>query len=421
MTLKKLNEASLKVGDIILTTTTAAVSKAIRVATRSDISHAMVYVQGHSVIDATGEGVHARNTQRLFFEDDYSVYVLRLRDGLTADQVKTICTFVRNQIGTQYSKKEAIRTAFGGAQEWTRKQFCSRLVAQAYSSAGIVLVDDPNFCSPADLKASPLLLNLKNTTESVSADQAAQWEGLDDIPQRMRDAINVLLDGARTKNKNVQNCDDLDRHLVDHPEDDEFVCGLLESSGYLTVWNIEKEKNPWQYDLSLMRQFAAGEPRVEEYCWGVLANEELGPNRFIVNRGGYAQLFAIFPRRTFNILMELYDLLATLHRRRVDVAAKWLEEHGLLAPVSERVLRPHTDEWFAALEVWNPTQAAMTRMAIASAGNPYVCSVCGDDPARDYRLEETYRPPGGVDTLRLCDDCLETRKNGGQPFVPLVE
>jgi hypothetical protein len=59
--MKRLNDASLKLGDIVLTTTTAAVSKAIRAATRSDISHAMVYVEDRSVIDATAEGVQARN------------------------------------------------------------------------------------------------------------------------------------------------------------------------------------------------------------------------------------------------------------------------------------------------------------------------------------------------------------------------
>jgi cell wall-associated NlpC family hydrolase len=59
---KRLDDALLYPGDIVLTTTTAAISKAIRMATRSDISHAMVYVENCSVIDATGEGVHARNT-----------------------------------------------------------------------------------------------------------------------------------------------------------------------------------------------------------------------------------------------------------------------------------------------------------------------------------------------------------------------
>jgi hypothetical protein len=63
--MKKLSESSLKVRDIILTTTTAAVSKAIRTATRSGISHAMIYVADHSVIDATAEGVHPAPLRRL--------------------------------------------------------------------------------------------------------------------------------------------------------------------------------------------------------------------------------------------------------------------------------------------------------------------------------------------------------------------
>jgi hypothetical protein len=91
-------------------------NKAIRLATRSDISHAMVYVQHHSVIDATGEGVQARNTQRLFFEEECSIYVLRSRRDLSDDQVRAVCDFVRAQVGAQYSKKEAMSTALGGGR-----------------------------------------------------------------------------------------------------------------------------------------------------------------------------------------------------------------------------------------------------------------------------------------------------------------
>jgi hypothetical protein len=72
----------------------------------SDISHAMIYVEDQSVIDATGEGVQSRNTQRLLFEDDCPVYALRFRDELTEIQAREICTFVRAQVGKQYSAKE---------------------------------------------------------------------------------------------------------------------------------------------------------------------------------------------------------------------------------------------------------------------------------------------------------------------------
>jgi len=48
------------------TTSAAKVSKGIRFATGSDIPRAMVCVDGYSVVDATAEGVQARNMQRLF-------------------------------------------------------------------------------------------------------------------------------------------------------------------------------------------------------------------------------------------------------------------------------------------------------------------------------------------------------------------
>jgi hypothetical protein len=419
--MKRLNESSLKAGDIVLTTTTAAVSKAIRAATGSDISHAMIYVEDRSVIDATAEGVQARNTQRVIFEDDCAVYALRLQDGLSSNQARDICNFIRERIGTQYSKKEAIKAAVGGARGWSKKQFCSRLVAQSYAAAGINLVRDSNFCSPAAIKDSSVLIEVQNPTVSITPEEAAHWKEHEDTTEMMRAAINAVLGGARAKNKSIQNFNDLDFHLAEHPEDDEYFCDLLITSGCLTVWKIEKEKNPWQYDLDLMTAFPTVSPSIEDYCWSVLSNEEFGSNRYIVNHGGYAQFSKQFGLRYFQMMMELYDVLATLHRRRVEVATKWLGANNLLVTAAEQFLRPHTPEWFAALDVWNPPQAAMTRIVVESAGNLGVCSICGDEPAKDYRLEEECRPAGGVDTLRLCNDCLEIRRNMGEPFVSLPE
>src|ERR1035438_2556258 len=108
--MKGLNGDFLKVGDVILTATRAKVSKAVRFGIGSDISHAMVYVADHSVIDATGDGVQARNTQRLLFEDDSPVHVLRSRETPSESQFREISTFVRGRIGAEYSTKEAMRT-----------------------------------------------------------------------------------------------------------------------------------------------------------------------------------------------------------------------------------------------------------------------------------------------------------------------
>ncbi|MBX9932727.1 MAG: hypothetical protein K2Y56_14485 [Methylobacterium sp.] len=225
-----MNEALLRPGDIVLTTTKSAVSTAIRRATRSDISHAMVYVEDRSVIDATDEGVQARNTQRLMIEEACPVHVLRLRTGISAEQLAAVRTFLRGHIGTRYSKKEAVLAGLGGAQSWTRQQFCSRLVAQSFQAADIQLVSDANYCSPADLKASPHLEAIPNPTLPMPPEEAAAWDGRVDVPQLMRDAINALLSGARSRNASIETFDDLHAHLIAHPDQDEEMCLLLDTS-----------------------------------------------------------------------------------------------------------------------------------------------------------------------------------------------
>jgi hypothetical protein len=67
-----------------------------------------------------------------------------------------------------------------------------------------------------------------------------------------------------------------------------------------------------------------------------------------------------------------------------------------------------------------PEQAAHTAATIRAAGRSDVCSVCGDEPARDYFLEDDDLPMDAVSTLRLCSDCLTIRRADGEDFKPLV-
>jgi cell wall-associated NlpC family hydrolase len=50
----------LKNADIIVSTTNAAISRAIRMATGSAVSHAILYIGGGQVMEAIGEGVTLR-------------------------------------------------------------------------------------------------------------------------------------------------------------------------------------------------------------------------------------------------------------------------------------------------------------------------------------------------------------------------
>src|SRR3546814_16847516 len=87
--LKRLNEEVLQPGDIVLVTQRGGVSSTIRAFTLSDISHAMVYIEDRSVIDARPAGVRSANTKRLFFDADLPVYALRLRTPTSPAPLRT--------------------------------------------------------------------------------------------------------------------------------------------------------------------------------------------------------------------------------------------------------------------------------------------------------------------------------------------
>lgn len=82
-------------------------------------------------------------------------------------------------------------------------------------------------------------------------------------------------------------------------------------------------------------------------------------------------------------------------------------------------LKPHSPEWFSALERINPVQAVQTRKILSLAGRNDICSICGDEHSTDYKLVSEQTTSGVVSTLRLCEDCLNIRRSMyGEKFVP---
>ncbi len=72
-------------------------------------------------------------------------------------------------------------------------------------------------------------------------------------------------------------------------------------------------------------------------------------------------------------------------------------------------LKPHSPEWFRALEDFDPSKAAMTWSVIKKFGFE-VCSICGDVPAHDYQLIDGFMERNAVATIKLCDDCLQIKE-----------
>lgn len=402
-------------GDVVLTTTPEPVSQAIRKITGADISHAMICVGKSSVIDSTGDGVHARNLDRIFLEPGCSGYVLRPVEPLTIDQLHTVISFARAAVGTRYTKAGAAKSVVAGFVAG-RRQFCSRLVAQAYRSAGIYLVPNADFCHPGELQKSEALIEVPDVLRDLDAEEEVYWREDPDNVQGIRDSTNVLLQEARKLSSEIESLNDIDAYLMEHEEGDAHLVQALQTSRYLGLWHEEFERNAWQYHVAMIEGHNVPEDHKRKYCEELLADQKLGQNRFVLNHGLYIGLNAEHPRKYFALQVELYNLLANFHARRIKAATAWLERRGLLDPLPRRLLRPHSSEWFASLREWDPKQAAMTEAATTVAGTLDVCSICADDPARDYAL---VRPPAaGPGTIRLCDDCfgIQAIDNSLEPF-----
>lgn len=81
--------------------------------------------------------------------------------------------------------------------------------------------------------------------------------------------------------------------------------------------------------------------------------------------------------------------------------------------------KPHSPEWFRALEAFDPSKAVITRLAVTISGSLDVCSICGDDPAHDYQLIDKFVDKDAIATIKLCDDCLRLkRKFHKEKYVP---
>ncbi len=151
-----IGESALEPGDIIVSTTTAAVSGVIRVGSGSVVSHTALYAGGGEVIEAIGSGVVRRPVAAAYADAALAV-AFRVPGIRPAEAQAVVAEADRiRAAGTPYS--------IGGALLSTDKVlcrlagprpsgfFCSQLVLEAYARAGRPLSELPSHCgTPEDV------------------------------------------------------------------------------------------------------------------------------------------------------------------------------------------------------------------------------------------------------------------------------
>ena len=327
--MKRINIDALYPGDIVLTASKSAAGKGIRATTFAVVSHAMICVQHGSVIDSTGDGVQARNLQRELFKPFERIYAFRLREPLDPERLAQVINFARSEVGTRYSVREAIRSVLPGKRPRERQQFCSRLVARAYAYAGVQLVADEDYCTPDQLRRSPLLVEIKGITETVSAEELAAWQARPNTIAMTHAAHNAILDGVRELDPTVENFADVDRIVQNHPEWDLRIAALFCASGYLELWKADFKANPWHYNVEALEAVvtAANRNEIRAYCRAMIAETISGGQRYRTMLEHHRQSHRLVPRQTTFQLVELYDQLVRNDALLRATAREWLERH----------------------------------------------------------------------------------------------
>ncbi|MBB2485331.1 hypothetical protein H5407_08830 [Mitsuaria sp. WAJ17] len=326
--MKKIDYSNLQPGDILLTTSRAPESWSVRCGTKSDISHAMLYAGSSSAIDSTSDGVHARNLQKMFYEDDCAVYALRPITPLSPVALDAVIEYARQVTGTPYALREAVRSAGKAKGTGSDKQFCSRLVARAYAAAGIQLVDNPDFCTPEELKTSPLLQHLPNPAIEVSADEVAEIKSRPDRVAGMIEVTNNFLEQVRSFDPKILRIEDAFEFLIANRRLDDQLWAALKTSGYLDYWRGERQEFCWRYDFEAMLRFADelnAHADVTSYCHVTLRDHAAGAFEHWEKSLSAARVNArAVPLRSFEAMVTLYENLVEGARLRVTVAEQWL-------------------------------------------------------------------------------------------------
>lgn len=253
-----LDYDKLLAGDVILESGKKLHSQAIQFHTDSSYSHAMICLQPTSLFHAELKGIFTINPQRLLVENKTDLKVLRPKTRLTEDETNELIQFLRDKVGSIYSIKEAL---IAGKKERPSKvensmQFCSRLVAQAYAHISYQIVDNIDFCQPAEIdnstffeevsgivkKATREEINFASTKNYIYENQLSTYKWLKKTRELAISKYNY---------HKIHKQNDVVLFMRDFPEANDEVVEYIKKSGYLENYKIDKENNPHMYNLDI--------------------------------------------------------------------------------------------------------------------------------------------------------------------------
>lgn len=309
----------LKRGDIILEKDDKQTSKLVRKFSHSTYSHAILYVGGGSCLEAD-DIVISFNIQRKLVENKDYVCVLRLKEEQDPLVIDNIILNARMNVGMEYSMDDAkgiISEKYRPGN--TRRQTCTRFVAQAFEKAGIKLVENANFCSPEEILKSDLLVEVKDVLREAT-DKEIDYAKSESVLPKQHQIIKDVLEKVRdVTNSDIQEINELKDFVIQHQEYDEAIADILIKSGYLGLWKEEEERMPYHYDLAKFVQYYG--KNVLEAAQLVMETSQPELMRYMFCHFQMLQDMKTFGHlKVVQLFTDLYENLTDFTMRRIAVA-----------------------------------------------------------------------------------------------------
>lgn len=317
-------------GDILLESGTSKFGSVIKTVTRSNFSHAMIYV-GHSIIHALTDGVYSINPQRVLVDDPNGLKVLRLKTALSAQSRIAVVNYARNLSGSIYSIPEAGKSAFlkkTNKKTESKHQFCSRLVAQSYRQIGLNIVNNPDYCTPEDINRSNSLEEVSGVIRQATEQEIAFAESENPIREnqkRMFLWLNQAREVFSERNIEIQTEADVTSSLMTNKDLDGLICKYIIESGYLEHYDFDKKINPYRYDVNAFLDKCSSPDQALDRFFGDIDKEPGEITRHSNNYFASGLNFVHLGLEYHKLHQKLYRNLLLMSRDRLVVLYKVAE------------------------------------------------------------------------------------------------
>lgn len=263
-----LDFMNLKPGDIVLERQHKTESNIIAKYTKSHYSHAMIY-DGTTLMEATMDGgVFSKVPNRFFVVHEMDLKVLRLKKPIPSYAIEKIVSYAGEVVGSAYSVPEAMKAAtilkvkpgdLKLLQKSCKRQFCSRLVAQCYERANILLVNNVQYCSPGDLERSDLLEEVQGLIFKASPEQMLHAQSGSFHSKHVINTVKWVKEAKKILKKSDREAETINEIFMEvirlgNSKVDKLIRDEMISSGYTTDFKDDEYINPYRYNNDLFEE-----------------------------------------------------------------------------------------------------------------------------------------------------------------------